>query len=364
MEEKETGHDSCYYHKKFREAIEKICQLPYKEAIKDVYDIGGANGYLEGYIKDGKEVEDEHMKMYMKLNPYLKYQEKKKHDNGQYCICTHYIEDRRLCIHVPTNQLMIVGNRCIMRTVSENNRGAKCILCRAKIHARNDIYCKNCKEKKVLHIKNDKKGYDNMPFSHIAKEDPEYCEWVKTIKRPSKSFIIFQNWLENDPEAIEIKNNHEGDEILKPSKDAVLTFGPYKGKTYQQVVDLDKTYCRWMANDETKWNMTTGQYKFISWVNENYPTLLFDTEESKVKSVVDNIENWSDISLFKEGAILPKSINSLPIQGQANGCARKKEEKCQMDKEIVLKTENLNENYQQKIHNIIFKYEPPKEWKF
>jgi hypothetical protein len=46
----------------------------------------------------------------------------------------------------------------------------------------------------------------------------------------------------------------------------IVTFGKYKGKTYEQVLEKDKRYCNWVSETKSK---NENFNKFKNWLNDN-----------------------------------------------------------------------------------------------
>mmetsp|Transcript_46196 Transcript_46196/g.84621 ORF Transcript_46196/g.84621 Transcript_46196/m.84621 type:complete len:227 (-) Transcript_46196:199-879(-) len=98
--------------------------------------------------------------------------------------------------------------------------------------------------------------YKGMLFSQIVAEAPDYCEWVLSLKDPSPPLAAFITYLK---EIGFVPPKHDGN--------TVMSFGKHEGLTYQQIMDGQKSYCRYVLSID---KATGRMRKLQEFLQENY----------------------------------------------------------------------------------------------
>lgn len=147
-----------------------------------------------------------------------------------------------------TNQVIAIKVCVAQEFIPKENRTRRCSLCDSPHKNKKDNYCNDCRKTKVVQFGK----YKGELFTTVLSNHPDYCEWVsRNISPDNEKHAPFVEFC--------VKSLRES----STNGSTVLTISKHKGKTYQQILEIDKDFCEWVKRIKT----TASEMKqFKTWL--------------------------------------------------------------------------------------------------
>merc|ERR1712178_219133 len=97
-------------------------------------------------------------------------------------------------------------------------------------------------------------------FQEVLATDPEYCQWV--LQESKKEDVGFR--MQEFAAFLDDKS-----ELQQPAakEDGKVSFGKYKGRSFQEVLATDPQYCQWVLQ-ESSGDSGNGMQTFAAFLSE------------------------------------------------------------------------------------------------